>query len=68
VYPGCNRVGLPAAEPSSRLLQVSKNRYGTSGVRDEVLAVDLPELGGRMHFIRFETSQVLLNTFTRNTP
>lgn len=46
------------ARPSAAAAQKNSNTYGNSGVRDEALAVSMPELGGRMHFVRFETGHV----------
>ena len=37
---------------------LSNDRYGATGVRDGDLAIDLPELGGSFHFIRFETRRM----------
>ena len=51
--PACRSVTLARCR-----WQNSSNTYGDSGVRDEALAVSLPELGGRMHFVRFETSHI----------
>lgn len=37
---------------------LSNDRYGATGVRDVELALDLPDLGGSLHFIRFETRRM----------
>ena len=34
---------------------LSQVSYGKTGVRDVRLAFDMPDLGGRFHFLRFET-------------
>jgi type II pantothenate kinase len=53
----------PAAQWRSKLASVHQlagfildnDRYGATGVRDSHLSIDVPDLGGSFHFIRFET-------------
>ena len=38
---------------------LSRVSYGKTGVRDVRLSIDMPDLGGCFHFLRFETSRMI---------